>query len=107
MPFMPMRFSSSASPSSCPSPTGPSQLERLDPDAGRAGRVAHVGAHALRRGHGVPLRHPGGALGDLGMLELVEGEIGGLTDERAIAAPADHAGDIIVVRDVDGVLAAV
>src|SRR5439155_18016183 len=77
------------------------QLECLHPDAWRALGVAHVRPDALGHGRGVALGEPLGALGHLGMLELVEREVRRRADHRAIAPAADHARHLLVVRHVD------
>src|SRR5262249_5212321 len=84
--------------------TSTPQLERLDVHAGRAWGVAHVGAHAHRGGDGVALGHPGGGLRHLRVVELVEGQVLRRAERRAEAAAADHAGDLLVVRHVNGVV---
>src|SRR5262249_36603906 len=82
--------------------SGPtSELEGLDVDARRPLRVRHVRPHALARGDRISLRLPLGALGDLGMLELVERQIRRRAAHRAIPAATDHAGHLLVVRHVD------
>src|SRR5262249_17919036 len=76
------------------------ELERLDVDPRRPGRVLHVRPDLLRLRRDVPLGHPGRRLRDLRVLELVERQIRGRARHRAEAAAADHAGHLLVVRDV-------
>src|SRR4030095_11017223 len=80
------------------------KLERLDVDSRRTRRMPHVLAHADGGGDRVALGMPGRRLRHLGILELVEGEIGRRADGGPVAPPTDHAGDLLVVRNVDGVV---
>src|SRR5262245_3964021 len=83
------------------------ELERLDVDAGRAGRVLHVRPDALRLRRDVTLGHPGRSLRHLRVFELIEGQIGRRARHGAEATAADHTGHLLVVRDVDRVVPAV
>src|SRR4030095_1223206 len=79
-------------------------LEGLDVHPRRALRVPHVRPDALSLRRHVALVCPRRVLGDLGILELVEGEIGRRAGPRAEAPAADDAGHLFVVRNVDRVV---
>src|SRR6266498_4015985 len=71
-------------------------LEGFDVHPRRALRVSHVRPDALRLRRDVALGRPRRALGDLGILELVEREIGGRAGHRAEAPAADDPGHLLV-----------